>query len=112
MCHLLHHVIPKSDQNCTQLCQWKSSRTGWLISNTWKNKLPQLTDLLDFLDNLFVVIELSCNWIIFHTIKKKTLYGKMFLSIPSSVNLPFSPLSLRKVLYNEYRKEPKTKTFA
>lgn len=43
------------------------------LDNTWKNKLPQLTDLLDFFsDRLFVSSRAKeYNWIIFHTIKKK-----------------------------------------
>lgn len=48
-------------------------QAGLSVDNTWKNKLPQLTDLLDFFsDNLFVSNRAKeCNWIIFHTIKKK-----------------------------------------
>lgn len=49
-------------------------QAGLSLDNTWKNKLPQLTDLLDFFfsDKLFVSNRAKeCNWIIFHTIKKK-----------------------------------------
>lgn len=79
-------------------------QAGLSLDNTWKNKLPQLTDLLDFFfsDKLFVSNRAKeCNWIIFHTIKKKkkTLSSKMVAKYSSSVilHLPPHSFSLEKV---------------